>query len=148
MSAPVPVYVMPPLLTGPGAPATPPGELAEMTDLLRQLVAVQQEQVAMMKAQAASADAGGRWRAFLERWAGEFPDIGGACKRSIPALERAYLTILRDLTDHLADEDALGNEFALAEFLDRFGTKLTQVTNIMNQVVPLADATPPLTEKG
>ncbi len=143
MSAPV--YVMPPLLTGPAAPSAPPDELA---NLLRQLIAVQQEQVALLKAQAASGDANARWRAFFERWAAEFPDIGGACKRAIPALERAYLTVVRDITDALAaDEDALGDEYALGEFLDRHATKLVQVTNIMNQLAPLADAASS-TEKG
>lgn len=136
MSAPV--YVMPPLLTGPAAPPAPPGEVA---DLLRQLLAVQQEQVALMKAQAASHDAGKRWRAFLDRWGGEFPGIGGACAGAIPALERAFLTVVRDLTDTLAaDDDALADEFALSEFLDRFAPKLTQVANALNLLAPLADA--------
>ena len=138
MSAPV--YVMPPLLTGPAAPPAPAGELA---DLLRQLLAVQQEQVALLKAQAASHDAGARWRAFLERWGGEFPGIGAACARSVPVLERALLTVMRDLTDALAaDDDPLADEFALSEFLDRFAPKLTQVANVLNLLAPLADAAP------
>lgn len=136
-----PVYVMPSLLTGPAA--TGP---AEVTDLLRQLVAAQQEQVALLKAQAAAQE-NGRWKAFLSRWADEFPGVGGACRRAVPALERAYLTLVAEVTDKVADDvDLLADEFALAEFLDRYGMKLAQMGNIMNQLAPLADAAAP--EKG
>lgn len=135
MSAPV--YVMPSLLTGPAATAGSP----EIADLLRQLIGVQQEQVALLKAQAASQDSGGRWRSFLARWAGEFPGLGGACKQALPALERAYLGLVADLTERLAeDADLLHDEFALAEFLDRYGMRLAQMGNILNQLAPLADA--------
>ncbi len=136
MSAPV--YVMPPLLTGP-IPASPaPTELA---DLLRQLIAVQQEQVSLLKAQAANQDTTTRWKAFLARWADEFPGIGGACKQTLPALERAYLGLIREVTEKVAaDPDALTDEFVLAEFLDRYGMKLAQMGNIVSQLSPLADA--------
>ncbi len=140
----VPVYITPPLLTGPIAPVPAPIELA---DLLRQLIAVQQEQVSLLKAQAANQDATTRWKAFLARWADEFPGIGSACKQAIPALERAYLGLVREVTEKVTDDpDALTNEFALAEFLDRYGMKLAQMGNIVSQLSPLSDAAS--TEKG
>jgi hypothetical protein len=140
---PAPVYVMPPTLTVQGQPIGPPTELA---DLLRQLIAVQQEQVALLKAQAASQDGTARWRAFLARWESEFPGIGPACKRALPVLERAYLTLVRELTEKLGDDpDTLTDEFVLAEFLDRFGLRLGQMANLIGQLAPLAEA---LQEKG
>ena len=140
-----PVYVMPPALTVQGQPV---GAAGEVTDLLRQLLAVQQEQVALMKTQAANQDSNARWRAFLARWEGEFPGIGTACKQALPQLERAYLTLIRDLTDRLAAEpDALTDDFVLSEFLDRYGMRLGQVGNLLSQLAPLADASTS-TEKG
>ncbi len=136
MSAPV--YVLPPLLTGPAqtAPAS-----TDVVDLLRQLVALQQEQVTLLKAQSAAHDPLSRWRALLARWTGEFPGIGGACKQVLPAIERAYLGLVREVTDKLTeDAEVLTDEFVLAEFLDRYGTKLAQMGNIVNQLTPLADA--------
>lgn len=140
-----PVYVLPPPLTvyAPSELPTP-----ETTDLLRQLVALQQEQVATLKAQQqaqqaqqASQDGGARWRAFLARWDGEFPGIGAACKQALPAIERAYLALIRDLTEKLnAEPDALDDEFALSEFLDRYGMRLSQLGNLLAQLAPLADA--------
>ena len=138
MSAPV--YVMPPLLSG---PAAAPGS-TEIADLLRQLLAAQQEQVALAKAQAAGQDPNARWRSFLARWAEEFPGVGGACKQALPSIERAYLGMVSEVTARIAeDPDLFANEFALAEFLDRYGMKLAQMGNIINQLSPLADAAPP-----
>jgi hypothetical protein len=139
---------MPPALTVQGAEPPPPSELA---DLLRQLVAIQQEQVTLLKTQQANQDGGARWRSFLGRWEADFPGIGAACKQAIPALERAYLTLVRDVTERIADDpDALTDEFLLAEFLDRYGMRLSQMGNLMSQIAPLADAAPAptSTEKG
>ena len=138
-----PVYVMPPALTVHGPAEAPPSELA---DLLRQLVALQQEQVSLLKMQLANQDSAARWRAFLARWEDEFPGLGVACRQAMPAIERAYLTLVRDAVEKIADDpDALTDEFQLAEFLDRYGTRLGQMGNFMGQIAPLADAAPPPT---
>ena len=138
-----PVYVMPPALTVHGPAEAPPNELAE---LLRQLIALQQEQVSLLKVQLANQDSTARWRAFLARWEEEFPGVGVACRQAMPAIERAYLTLVRDAVEKIAeDPDMLTDEFSLAEFLDRYGTRLGQMGNLMGQVVPLADAAPPPT---
>ena len=138
MSAPA--YVMPPALTIHGQPEAPPAP-NELAELLRQLLAVQQEQVALMKTQQTKDDNSARWRSFLARWEAEFPGIGTACKQVLPILERAYLGVIRDLTDKLlAEPDPLGDEFLLSEFLDRFGIRLGQLGNLLGQLAPLADA--------
>jgi hypothetical protein len=134
-----PVYVLPPALTVHGQPDAPPA--TEVPDLLRQLVALQQEQVNLLKAQQANQDAGARWRAFLTRWDAEFPGIASACKQVLPLLERAYLSLVRDLAEKLADDpDALSDEFVLSEFLDRYAMRLGQLGNVIGQLAPLADA--------
>jgi hypothetical protein len=133
-----PVYVMPPALTVPGPPEV---TTSELTELLRQLVALQQEQVSLLKTHQANQDGGARWRSFLARWESEFPGIGSACKQALPALERAYLSLVRELTDKLvAEPDALTDEFVLSEFLDRYGMRLGQLGNLLSQLAPLADA--------
>jgi hypothetical protein len=139
-------YVMPPALTIHGLPEAPL-PTNELADLLRQLLAVQQEQVALVKAQQAKDDNSARWRTFLARWDAEFPGLGSACKQVLPIIERAYLSVIRDMTDRLlADPDALGDEFLLSEFLDRYGIRLGQLGNLLGQLAPLADASS--TEKG
>jgi hypothetical protein len=148
-----PVYVLPPALTVHTPPEPPANEIA---DLLRQTIALQQEQLAVLKALQqgqqvllANQDGNARWRAFLARWDTEFPGIGPACKQSVPAVERAYLTMIRDVTEKLADDpEAFEDEFVLAEFLDRYGMRLSQLGNLLGQIAPLADAAPPPPEKG
>ncbi len=134
------VYVMPPALTVLGQPVGPPNE---MVDLLRQLIAIQQEQVALLKSQAAAQDGVARWRTFLARWEGEYPGIGQDCRQILPVLERAYLALVRDLTDKIAaNPDEMTEEFILAEFLDRYGMRLGQMANLIGQLSLLADAAP------
>jgi hypothetical protein len=131
------LYVTPAVLSVPQPQAVSP----ELADLLRQLLAVQQEQLALTKAQLAGQDGAGRMRNFLARWNDEFPGLGAACKQVLPALERAYLSLVRDLTERLAaDPDELTDEFVLAEFLDRYGMRLIQMGNILTQIGPLAEA--------
>ncbi|MCS6865663.1 MAG: hypothetical protein RMJ56_06470 [Gemmataceae bacterium] len=139
-----PVYVLPPALTVHGQPESPTAEIA---DLLRQLIALQQEQLTLLRNQQSQQDNSSKWRAFLTRWENEFPDIGAACKHAIPTLERAYLTLLRELTDRLSnDADALTDDFVLSEFLDRYAMRIAQLGNIISQLAPLADISS--TEKG
>jgi hypothetical protein len=123
-------------------PEPPPGML-EIADLLRQSVELQRDQLALLRAQQAAQDNTSRWRAFLARWAGEFPEAGGACKQSLPVLERAYLELIRELTNRLKEiGDSLDDEFVMGEFLDRYGMRIGQLGSMINQLGPLADAAP------
>jgi hypothetical protein len=123
-----------PLPAGP-----PPATVAEGVDLLRQMLDVQKEQLKQLRA---SHDMGGRWRAFLNRWQDEFPDLAVACRKALPIIERAYGKLMADLTDTVCQEggDALDTDFALQEFLDRYGMRLAQLGTILNLVGPLAEA--------
>ena len=108
-------------------------------DLLRQILEVQKEQLKQLRA---SQDMGGRWRAFLNRWQEEFPDLATACRKALPVIERAYGKLMADLTDTVCENgcDALDSDFALQEFLDRYGMRLAQLGTILNLVGPLAEA--------
>jgi hypothetical protein len=128
----------------PPARANAPASAAptELSDLLRQMLEVQREQLVHLKATAAAHDAGARWRQLMARWKQEFPELPAACKQALPILERAYGTIIAALVEELRGngDDALDNDFALQDFLDRFGMRLGQLGNIINLVGPLAEA--------
>jgi hypothetical protein len=135
-----------PLLTSSPAPAEPPPAPAtETVDLLRQLLDVQREQLNYLRAAAAMHDTVSRWRAFLSRWQHEFPTLGEDCRKSLPLLERSYGKLIADLAEQVRQDgdDALDTDFALQEFLDRYGMKLAQLGTILNLVAPLAEAGPP-----
>ena len=144
MNANAPLFVTP---AGPVVIPESPFPGAEIADLLRQSIDLQREQVQLLRQQQAANDNVGRCRAFLAKWAAEFPDVGPACKKSLPALERAYLALLSDLTERVAElGDDLADEFVLSEFLDRYGIKVNQLGGIINQLGPIADATPAETQ--
>jgi len=114
----------------------------ETSDLLRQLLEVQREQLALQKAAAAAHDAGSRWRAFLSRWQDDFPELPDACRTALPILERSYGALIAELSDHLRQNgsNAIDNEFTLGEFLDRYGMRLSQLGTILSVVAFLAEA--------
>src|SRR5262249_49911981 len=118
-----------------------PAAVPETVDLLRQLLEVQREQLAYQRAAAAAHDMAARWRAYLARWQQEFPGLSDGCRKAMPQLERCYGPLIRDPTERLNDEEnALDNDFALQEFLDRYGMRLAQLGTILNLVAPLAEA--------
>jgi hypothetical protein len=126
----------------PSVPETPGAACNEGVDLLRQILDVQREQLAQLRASAASHDMGARWRAFLQRWQQDFPELSDTCRKAVPVLEHTYGKLITELTDHLNDhgEDGFDSEFALQEFLDRYGMRLAQLGTILNLVAPLAEA--------
>src|SRR5262245_58091315 len=112
--------VTPPVVfpaTEPSAPAP----VADTADLLRQILDVQREQLTYLRTSAAAHDMGNRWRAFLSRWQQDFPGLADDCQRATPILERAYGSLIAELTEYLcrSEDGALDNEFALQDFLDR-----------------------------
>jgi hypothetical protein len=128
--------------TPPPPPTSPSALPAEAVDLLRQLVEVQREQLNYLRATAAAHDNGARWRAFLNRWQEEFPDLSATCRKALPVLEQTYGKLISELSEHLSvnGSDALDTDFALQEFLDRYGMRLGQLGTILNLVAPLAEA--------
>ena len=137
------IYVSPPAVSLPPTAAESGPPQPDQADLLRQLLDVQREQLALQKSQIAAQDAGSRWRAFLQRWQSDFPGVGHDCKDVLPIIERAYLTLIGEITERLKDEpDALDHEFGVSEFLDKYGVRLGQLGNVLGQLGPLADAAP------
>lgn len=137
------IYVTPPLVQMPAGPPAPSGESA---DLLRQLVELQREHLGLLKQQMSGQDERAKWKTFHGRFADDFPDLPATCKRVLPVVERAYLTLMSELTERLGDDEELTSEFAWNELLDRYGVRLMQLGNILGQVGHLANVAPPESE--
>jgi anti-sigma-K factor RskA len=118
-------------------PAALPG--AEIVSVLRQILEVQREHVALLRA---AHDANARWRAFLARWREDFPELPQSCQEALPILERSYSALIAELAEFLRQDgnNSLDTDFALQEFLDRYGMRLAQLGTILNLVAPLAEA--------
>jgi len=122
-----------------------PGGATEVTDLLRQILDVERDQLNQLRAFLATHDGGARWRAFVARWKENFPELTDSCRQAVPILERTYGQMISDLTEQLCQNgnEALEDDFSLQEFLDRYGIRLTQLGTILNMVAPLADTGSP-----
>jgi len=126
----------------PVVPKPAEGSNAEMADLLRQQLEIQRDQLTQMKQSAAQQDGMARWRSLMSRWKEDFPDLADGCKEALPILEKAYGAMVSALVNELCDAgpDGLDSEFAMSDFLDRYGMKLGQLGNILNVVGPCAEA--------
>ena len=111
----------------------------EMLALLRQILEVQREHLSFLRA---THDANARWRAFLARWREDFPELPESCQQALPILERSYSALISELADYLRQDgtETLDTDFALQEFLDKYGMRLAQLGTILNLVAPLAEA--------
>jgi hypothetical protein len=110
-----------------------------MLALLRQILEVQREHLSFLRA---THDANARWRAFLARWREDFPDLPDSCQQALPVLERSYSALISELAEYLRQDgtETLDTDFALQEFLDKYGMRLAQLGTILNLVAPLAEA--------
>jgi hypothetical protein len=134
-------YVVSPAVSGPQAAPT-----SDTAELLRQILDVQREQLQLQQRSMAAHDMNSRWRAFIARWQQDFPDLPEACRHALPILERTYGSLVGELSDHLRNNDVADNEFALGEFLDRYGMRLNQLGGLLSLVSFLAEASNPPSE--
>ena len=133
--------VAPPTFAFQAPPQLPPVELEQ--SLLRELIEVQREQLAYLRAAHEAQHSSGRWLAFFKRWSEEFPSAGQDCLKAFPHIERAFLRLVDDLSRRLTDDEedsSIDDEFSLGEFLDRYGMRLAQLGNVLNILGPLAEA--------
>ncbi|MSQ96488.1 MAG: hypothetical protein EXR98_18315 [Gemmataceae bacterium] len=138
------------------AQAHPP--VAEtVPEILRQLLDQQREQLGQIlqvqvehlnHARAAAQDNLARWRQLLGRCQDQHPEFAGHCKMAYPVMENAYVQLLEKMVQDLveADEDAFDSEFAIQEFIDRYGMKVGQLSHLLSIVGPLSEAAHQLEE--
>ena len=125
--------------TSEASSSSPTPANVEMLALLRQILEVQREHLSFLRA---THDANARWRAFLARWREDFPELPESCQQALPILERSYSALISELADYLRQDgtETLDTDFALQEFLDKYGMRLAQLGTILNLVGPLAEA--------
>lgn len=131
-------------------PPTPPGT-DPATELLRQLLELQRDQLSqILKAQrdllaqvrSQAQENNARWRNLLTRWNPDLPDFADQCQEAYPVLEGAYVRLIAAMARELSEqtEEALDSDFAIQEFLDRYGTRIGQIGHVLNLLGSLAEA--------
>jgi hypothetical protein len=139
--------------TAKAPPSAPPMRITpeSVPDLLWQILELQRDQFGQMldlqreqlnHAKATAQDNLARWRNLLTRWAEQYPQFAEQCKLAYPIMERCYVQMLGTMVEELSQqgEDALDSEFAVQEFLDRYGMKIGQLSHLLGIVGPLSEA--------
>lgn len=128
----------------PPAPETPTELLRQIRDqqrdFLAQMLEVQQQQLGHARAMAQDATA--RWRNILGRWQQDLPQLTGHCREAYPILERVYIHMLSGMVEELTQQGEEGYEtdFALQDFLDRYGMRMGQLGHLVHVLGPIAEA--------
>ena len=114
-----------------------------MIELMRQLIAGQQQQNRLIEDLVQQSAAANKQRAHeLQQWKDANPDLARSCHRAAVALSRVQSKFLDQLTEEIADtEDHLvEGEYMLNEFVDRFGPRLAHLNGVLQVLAQLGDA--------
>lgn len=114
-----------------------------MIELMRQLIAGQQQQNRLIEDLVQQSAAANKQRAHeLQQWKDANPDLAKSCHRAAEALSRVQTRFLDQLTEEIADtEDHLvEGEYMLNEFVDRFGPRLAHLNGVLQVLAQLGDA--------
>jgi hypothetical protein len=131
--------------------AAPPLGPEAIPDLLRQILEVQRDQLNqilevqkehLQHVRIVAQENLARWRNLLGRWQNEHPEFADHCKQAYPLMEKIYVQMLANLVEEVSEQgdDALDSDFAVQEFLDRYGMKLGQLSHILSIIGPLSEA--------
>ena len=76
----------------------------------------------------------------LERWQVGHESVLDQCRESLGQLEQVHAALMADLVNHVADnhENLVDGEFALTDFVDRFGPRLAHLNTMLAVLRPLA----------
>lgn len=117
-----------------------------MIELLRTLVAGQQQQNRMMEELLQQQSAVNKQRASeLEQWKSANPDLARSCHRAAETLSRVQTQFLDSLTDEIMDTEdhLLEGEYMLNEFVDRFGPRLAHLNGVLQVLAQLGSPDAP-----
>ena len=114
--------------------------LEQQRDQLNQILEIQKEHLNHVRTIAQDSQA--RWRNLLARWQEDHPGFAEQCKKAYPAMERSYVQMLANMVEEVAseDNDSLDSDFAVQEFLDRYGMRVGQMSHLLSIVGPLSEA--------
>jgi small-conductance mechanosensitive channel len=116
---------------------------SQTLDVQRQILHHQQQQLELTKEAAQIArEQRSRQIAELERWQTGHESVIDQCRESLGQLEQVHSALMGELVNHVAEhhENLLDGEFALTDFVDRFGPRLAHLNTMLAILRPLAAA--------
>ncbi len=109
----------------------------------RQTLQVQQQQLELAReATHIAREQRARQVAELERWQAGHDRVLDQCRESLTQLEQVHSALMGELVNHVAEnhENLVEGDFALSDFVDRFGPRLAHLNTMLAVLRPLAAA--------
>jgi len=114
---------------------------SQTVELQRQILDNQRQQLELAR-EAAQINREQRARqiAELERWQSGHEHVLEQCRESLSSLEQVHAALIGEMADHIREnhENLLDGEFALTDFVDRFGPRLAHINTMLAVLRPLA----------
>jgi hypothetical protein len=130
------------------SPAQPAPNYNDPTTLLHlllnlqtQILDVQRQQLELAREAAQiSREQRARQLAELERWQSGHEHVLESCRESLINLEQVHAALMGELADYVSEnhENLIDGEFALTDFVDRFGPRLAHLNTMLAVLRPLA----------
>jgi len=112
-------------------------------ELQRQMLEIQRQQLELAREAAQIArEQRARQIAELERWQSGHEHVLEHCKESLANLEQVHAALMGELATYVSEnhENLIDGEFALTDFVDRFGPRLAHLNTMLAVLRPLAAA--------
>jgi chromosome segregation ATPase len=112
-------------------------------ELQRQMMELQRQQLELAREVAqVSREQRSRQMAELERWQTGHEEVLDSCRESLGHLEQVHAALMGDLASYVKEnyENLVDGEFALTDFVDRFGPRLAHLNTMLAVLRPLAAA--------
>ena len=116
---------------------------SQAMDLQRQTLELQRQQLELAREAAQfTREQRARQIAELERWQNGHERVLDHCKQSLSNLEQVHAALIEELANYVSEnhENLLDGEFALTDFVDRFGPRLAHLNTMLAVLRPLAAA--------
>jgi len=119
------------------------GLQSQTLELQRQVLQNQQQQLDLAREAAQVArEQRARQIAELERWQAGHDPVIDQCRVSLGQLEQVHSALMGELVNHVAEhhENLVDGDFALTDFVDKFGPRLAHLNTMLAVLRPLAAA--------
>jgi len=116
---------------------------SQTLELQRQSLEIQRQQLELSREAAqVSREQRARQIAELERWQNGHENVLDHCKESLSNLEQVHAALMAELANYVSEnhENLIDGEFALTDFVDRFGPRLAHLNTMLAVLRPLAAA--------
>ncbi len=116
---------------------------SQTLEMQRQSLEIQRQQLELAREGAQiSREQRSRQIAELERWQNSHENVLDHCKESLSNLEQVHAALISEMADYVSEnhENLLDGDFALTDFVDRFGPRLAHLNTILAVLRPLAAA--------